>query len=319
MARGSERHHARARVLPRGELRPTGPEPLREARFHRLRLHVPDEDHGHQLRPVPGPVEPLELLARGAGDHLLRADRQALREARPREEPIHDPLAKARLHALAHPLLLQDDAALLLDLRGEQELPEDEVRKHLHPLVDPLRGRVGQEEHVGRLVVAGEGVRAVPEDHADALEVRDERPRREVLRAVERHVLQEVREPALRLGLVQGAGPHVDDHGELARRGPVLPKEVADPVLQRAGEETRVRGQRPVGRSVGEGRGRRDRDGEIRDETKRLQHGFDLGRVGGVPAASRPEPRQDIVAGAARALLRGRRERLVQEFYEVRR
>ena len=67
---------------------------------------------------------------------------------------------------------------------------------------------VGQVQHVDRLFEPGVGVHVRPEPRADRFEIRDELPGLEVLAAVERHVLEEVREPLLVVGLVEGAGLH---------------------------------------------------------------------------------------------------------------
>ena len=125
---------------------------------------------------------------------LRRADRHPLGVARALEQDRELLVLHARARAAAQPPLLDDDAALLVDLlRVERQVVrpvlEDEER-----LLQDLR-LVGRDlQHVDRLVEARERVEARPEPHADRLQERDDLLLREVLRAVERHVLDEVRE-----------------------------------------------------------------------------------------------------------------------------
>ena len=75
-------------------------------------------------------------------------------------------------------------------------------------LVDDAR-RVGRDrQDVDGLVEARVGVEVRAEPHADRLQVLDEIVLGEVRRAVERHVLDEVREPELVVGLEHRAGVH---------------------------------------------------------------------------------------------------------------
>ncbi len=69
----------------------------------------------------------------------------------------------------------------------------------------PIGGHV---EHVDGLVETGGGVHVGAEAGANRLEKRDQLTGLEVLRAVERHVLDEVREAALVGFLLKGAGVH---------------------------------------------------------------------------------------------------------------
>ena len=63
-------------------------------------------------------------------------------------------------------------------------------------------------EHVHRFVEARIGVDVRAEPRADRLEIADQLARLEMRAAVERHVLEHVREPALIVGLVDRAGLH---------------------------------------------------------------------------------------------------------------
>ena len=119
-------------------------------------------------------------------------------------------------------------------------------------------GIVGRNlQLVDGLVEARVGVDVRAEAHADRLHERDDVLLREVARAVERHVLDEVREPALIVVFEDRAG--VDDEPELgaALRLLVRADVVAQAVRQRADGDPRVDGngrrQRRVLRAGGDG------------------------------------------------------------------
>ena len=83
------------------------------------------------------------------------------------------------------------------------------------------------------------------EARADRLEERHQLARLEVLGAVERHVLEEVREPALIGLLLDGAGIDGQPHRHALGRARILPDEVAEAVRQLAGLHRRIDRQRP--------------------------------------------------------------------------
>ncbi len=195
-------------------------------------VEIPDGDDGHEIGAVPGPVVFLQGVVGEALDDLLLAVGEALGVAGALEEDGELLVTDARLGALAEPPFLDDDAPLLVDglglegqvvgpvLHDEEGVPEDGlgIRRDL--------------EHVDRLVEAGEGVEVGAEAHADRLHEFDELLLREVGRAVEGQVLDDVGQPALVLVLEDGPG--VDDEAQV---GPVLGLAVlADPVAEPVGE-----------------------------------------------------------------------------------
>ena len=209
-----------------------GPEVLLDEGLDLGPVEIPDGDDGHEIGAVPGPVVALQGVVGEALDDLLLAVGEALGVAGALEEDGELLVPDARLGALAQAPLLDDDAPLLVDglglegqvvgpvLHDQERVPEDGlgIRRDL--------------EHVDRLVEAGEGVEVGTEAHADRLHEFDELLLREVGRAVECQVLDDVGQPALVLVLEDGPG--VDDKAQL---GPVLRLAVlADPVPEPVGE-----------------------------------------------------------------------------------
>ncbi len=81
--------------------------------------------------------------------------------------------------------------------------------------------------------------------HADALEVGDEFAGREVFAAVEGHVLEEMGEALLVVGLVDGAGADMDLDGHFAWRVVVLAIHPGHAVVEFAAQNAGVLRQRP--------------------------------------------------------------------------
>ena len=107
------------------------------------------------------------------------------------------------------PLFLQDDAAFLVDLLRRQKHAEGYVGEIQESFVDGLGFGIRQGQEVRRLIEAGEGVLVLAESQPDGFEVRQQLAGRKIFRAVERHVLQEVRHPFLPVLLVQRSRRHV--------------------------------------------------------------------------------------------------------------
>ena len=141
------------------------------------------------------------------------------------------------------------------------------VLEDVERLAFDVRG-VGRDlKLVDRLVEARRGVDVGPEAHADGLEVAHELVLREARRAVERHVLEEVREPALVVVLEDRTGVH--DEPELgALLGLGVPADVvAEPVRQRADDDVRIARKRRGARRV-DGRRARCRTGGALSERR---------------------------------------------------
>ena len=165
--------------------------------FDPRRIEVADGDDGHEIGAIPVRVELLQTVVLEVPDDLGRSDRHARGIPRVLEQDRKLRVQDPRVGAETHPPLLQDDAALLVDLvrvEGHRVRPvlEDQQRP-----VDDARIVGGNLQLVDRLVEARIGVDVRSEAHPGRLEKRDDFLLREVTRAVEAHVLDEVREPAL--------------------------------------------------------------------------------------------------------------------------
>ncbi len=93
----------------RAEVRP-------DERFDRRRIEVADGDDGHEIGPIPVGVELLQAIGGERPDDLGLSDRQALGVAGVLEQDGKLRVEHPRAGAEAHPPLLEDDAALFLDL-----------------------------------------------------------------------------------------------------------------------------------------------------------------------------------------------------------
>ena len=204
-------------------------------RLDRRRVEVADGDHRHQVRAIPVRVELLQPRRADVLDDLRPSDRRAVGIAGALQQHRHLRVAHARLGAEAEPPFLEDDAALLLDLG---RLERHVVRPVLHDqqrAIDRRRGcrsesgadRPSRRSSVCALTCAPNRIPSAWMNAGDVLP-------REVQRAVERHVLDEMRQPALVIVLEHRAG--VDDESKLgaAARLSVRPDEVLQPVRQPA-------------------------------------------------------------------------------------
>ena len=208
---------------------------------HRL-VDVADDDHTHQIRAIPILVELAQPIGIRIANDVRRADRQPVRIARPfqqqRELLVGDPLLGAE------PLtpFLEDDAALLLDLRRVERDVVRPVLERQERAIDDRRILSRDLQLVDRLVEARVRVDVRAEAHAERLHEVDDVEPREVERAVERHVLDEVRETALVLFLEHRA--RVDDQPQLRARlrDLVGADVVAQAVRQPADRDLRIDG-----------------------------------------------------------------------------
>ena len=107
-----------------------------------------------------------------------------------------------------HVHLLDDHALLALDLLGVELRVAEHVDEDVEGAAPVLGGTL---DVVPRVLLAGEGV----ELRADPVDlVADDLRRRPVLRALEEHVLGEVRDPARLGSLVAGSGREHDEAGD---------------------------------------------------------------------------------------------------------
>ncbi len=176
------------------------------------RIDVADHDDCHQVGPVPVLVEALERLGLEIAQHVFAADRQAFGVARAVEQARIDLLAHAVGGAFAQARFFEDDAALLVDGVSIEAHAVGPVFQHLEGAGDVLRfvGRNRQDVH--GLVERGVGIQVGAEAHADRLQVRHQLVLAEIGRAIERHVLDEVRQAALVVVFQDRAG--LDDQAQ---------------------------------------------------------------------------------------------------------
>ena len=185
-------------------------------------LHVVDVDVAHDdqclhIRTVPGVVEVRQALGLEGLEVLLGADDGRGGVLGVTIEIRIRLLAHAPLGGVAGTLLLQDDAALLVDLL---RVAGHEVGVVVHDEdagVDDGRTHQGNVvEQVDGLLNARGGVHVAAEGSANALQPVEDALAGEVLGAIEAHVLQEVGEAVLVGQLLQGA-----DVGRQVELGPL--------------------------------------------------------------------------------------------------
>jgi hypothetical protein len=224
---------------------------------HRLGVHLPRHVEHDVRRAVAGPVVAQDVIPPQAGDRLRRPGRRVDSEDLPLE-------GLGRVREAAGGVLgdlLEDDAALLLELLGRQRRPEQHVGLQLEHGVEPLGGT---EELVGRELAPGEGVAVEAEPVRLAVQLLL-RPR---LRPVEAEVLQEVGGPQAVRALVHGAGAH-DGRERDCRHG-----------IVGADDDERATGQLAV--SVAPGEAGRHREGGEKEDGD-WAHGTHVKLLGGGP------------------------------------
>ena len=201
-------------------------------RLRFIERQVAAHHHGHAVGAVPPLVEVAQALVRECAQHLRQADRQAVGVAAAREEHRQLLIGDARLRAQATAPFLEYHAAFLVDLFAAERRAAGEVAQRQQRLVDVALAVGRHVEHVDGLVEVGRGVDVRTKARADRLEERHQLTRFEVGAAVERHVLEEVREPALVVVFVDAAHVDREPHRHALGGPAVLPQEVAQAVGQ---------------------------------------------------------------------------------------
>jgi hypothetical protein len=141
------------------------------------------------------------------------ADGQALGRQLALEQEGEAGLVDAQGGGVARALLRQDDPALAIDGGGVEQEFASQFAHQEQAGVDGLVVHLGEVELVNRLGEAGVGVGVGSESQAGALQHLDHLAFLHGLGAVEGHVLQEVGDAALGLGLAERAGVDAEADG----------------------------------------------------------------------------------------------------------
>ena len=200
-------------------------------------VHVDVADHHDALvvRAVPFLIVVAQHLVREVVHDLHQADRQALAIfVVVRIDHRQDLLVETHLGVLAAAPLFVDHAALAVDVsRVEQQAVGpvvEDPQAGVHGARDLGHGHV--VDVIDGFVDAGIGVQVGAELHADALAILHHAIAREMLRTVETHMFEEVRQTALRFVFQDGAHFLGDIEIGLALRLFVVPDVIGQSVVE---------------------------------------------------------------------------------------
>ena len=239
-----------------------------EVRLHHLlglgHRDVADHHHRHLIGAIPLLVERHQPLARRVLENFGQADRQALRVARALEDHRQLLVGQPRARAEAAAPFFEDDAAFLFDFGRQERNAGGEILQHRHAAIDIARAIGRDVEHVDGFVERRRRVDVRTEARADRFEERHQLARLEMLGAVERHVLEEVRQAALIGIFLHGAGVDRQPHRHAIGGPRILADEVAEAVRQPSGLHRRIDRQRSRQRELGGNRGWSLRRGHLR-------------------------------------------------------
>jgi hypothetical protein len=157
-------------------------------------------------------------------------------------------IADPRPRAKASPPFFDHDTAFFVDFFGIEGHAAGEIGQRLHAFFDDPLAIRWQLEQVDGLVERRVSIEVRPQARATRLERGDELTRLEVGRPVERHVLEEVREPPLVVRFVNRSGLDRQLQHDALLGSAVAPDVVTQPVRERPGRHGRVERQ-AIGRS----------------------------------------------------------------------
>ena len=162
-----------------------------------LGVEVTHGDHGHQVRPVPALVKLLQAIYRRGFYDIGKAYWGPFGVARRPVEQRVKIILQARVEALSSAPLFQNHAALQLHLVMLEGHSVGPVAENLKCGLDNF-GIVSRNlQPVSGVIVAGLRVQVATEGAADGFEVFDDLLLGKALRAIERHVFYEMRQPTL--------------------------------------------------------------------------------------------------------------------------
>ena len=221
--------------------------------FYHVRVEIADDDDGGVVRLVVALPERAQAIGGRAPQCIDGADRQAVGEAGVGEEKGEFVQRICVIVGVAYAAFGQHDALLALDsFRGKSQLAGGLAHQHQRG-VEQVGIGARQVEFVDRLVEAGGGVGVRAEGQPLALEQAHHLALGHISRAIEGHMLDEMRIAALIVGLRDRAGADPQVHLGLARGRAVGADDIAHAVVERAEAVLRIDrqvgcGERPVGR-----------------------------------------------------------------------
>ncbi len=232
----------RLRLLPSGEtlngvhVQPVQAdgETVADFLFHQVRVHIADDDQHAALRRVIVPIICFQSFRRRGLDHLHRADGVTLGDDRVRIQEGVIRVEEAPDRRVAEALFAQDNAALAINRLAVEDHFRSGFTQQEQAHIQHVFGIAGQIQLIAHHFAPGEGVGVRTKRQPVTLQQRHHLAFRHVSGAVERHVLDEVRQTALIILFSQR--PHIKHHaqGRRAGRGVVFQNRVAKPVLQHA-------------------------------------------------------------------------------------
>ena len=229
-----------------------------DPRLDLLGIDLAHHDHRCQVRPVPVVVEPTQVIRRDRLDRLLSADRTPTVVVTPGEMKRRELVEHATVRRLtASSPLVEHDAPLRFDVVRVDRRERQPLLEDVEPGFDDLIV-VRNRQLVGGLVIARTRVDVRPEPGPETAQDIDELVLRETLGAVEEHVLQEVCTTELTVVLEHGS--RIDSQSQLGlpARVVVVADQVAEPVVECAGQRVGVR-RRQAGKARRRRRGDRGR------------------------------------------------------------
>ena len=237
---------------------------------HRLRIEVAHHGHRHQVGPVPALVEADQVVPGGRLDHLRHADREPHGILRLAEQHGKLQVPDARRRAAPRAPLFQHHAALLFHLLRVEGDGEGPVAEDLERGFDYVRVVGWYLDLVDGFIERGVCIQVGAELGADRLQVLDDLVARKALGAVERHVLDVVRETAFVLFLQDRAGAYRQPELRAVERFAVFLDVPGEAVAERAVVRLRVERELPL-RRLSPGRRRddeQDQEGGSRDRVR---------------------------------------------------
>jgi hypothetical protein len=189
-----------------GELAWTGTvraELLLHERLDGRGIDVADDNHGQPPGPIPCIIKRDELLTRELANRVIEPADSAPggSGARPQEMEIH--LGDAGRGRVARRELAENHAAFALDQLGVEGDLAGKFTERAEALAQRGLLRIGKLEVINRVVEKGERSHVGAGADAEPLEGLEERAAGVRFRAAKHHVLDEVREAALIVVLVQ--------------------------------------------------------------------------------------------------------------------